>query len=79
MSLEEVKDSLLLFLQAVSELQYLEKAVGLVLGVIAAKLACEGFDVQLLSPVQSLLVVLAILGGGVGLSLRAGGSDNKGS
>jgi predicted tellurium resistance membrane protein TerC len=55
--------------QAVSELRYLEKAVGLVLGVIAVKLACESVDVTLVTPVQSLLLVLGILGGGVAASL----------
>jgi len=61
----------------VSDLEYLEKAVGLVLAVIAAKLACESFDIELLSPVQSLVAGWAILGGGGGLSLRARGSNSK--
>ena len=55
--------------QAVSELHYLEKAVGLVLGLIAVKLACESVDITIVTPVQSLLLVLGILGGGVAASL----------
>lgn len=55
--------------QAVADLEYLEKAVGLVLAVIAAKLGAESFDYELLSPLQSLVVVLTILGGGIGASL----------
>jgi TerC family integral membrane protein len=54
---------------AISKLEYLEKAVGIVLGVIAAKLTGETFGVEILTPLQSLLVVLTILGGGVGYSL----------
>ena len=38
--------------KAVSQLEYLEKAVGLVLGVISAKLAAEAFDVEILTPLQ---------------------------
>lgn len=55
--------------KAISQLEYLEKAVGIVLAVIAAKLAGEAFDIELLNPLQSLVVVLSILGTGVGLSL----------
>lgn len=62
--------------QAVSQLRYLEKAVGLVLGVISAKLAAESVDVTLLSPVQSLVLVLTILGGGVAASLLAAPTDS---
>ena len=55
--------------QAVADLKYLEKAVGLVLAVISAKLGAQAFDIELLSPLQSLVVVLSILGGGIALSL----------
>ena len=55
--------------QAVADLEYLEKAVGVVLAVISAKLGAEAFDVELLSPLQSLVVVLSILGTGIGASL----------
>ena len=55
--------------QAVADLKYLEKAVGVVLAVISAKLGAEAFDVELLSPLQSLVVVLSILGMGIGASL----------
>ena len=55
--------------QAVADLEYLEKAVGLVLAVIAAKLGAESFDIELLTPLQSLVVVLSILGAGIGASL----------
>ena len=41
----------------------------MVLGVIGAKLIGETFDVTLLTPLQSLLVVIGILGMGVGASL----------
>jgi predicted tellurium resistance membrane protein TerC len=53
----------------VSQLEYLEKAVGIVLAVIAVKMTGETFDIEVLSPLQSLILVLAILAGGVGLSL----------
>ena len=39
------------------------------LAVIAGKLAGEAFGYELLTPLQSLIVVLGILGTGVGLSL----------
>ena len=39
--------------------------------MIAAKLAAETFDIEILTPVQSLLVVIGILGGAVGLSLSS--------
>ena len=55
--------------QAVADLEYLEKAVGLVLAVISAKLGAESFDYELLNPLQSLVVVLTILGAGIGASL----------
>lgn len=54
---------------AVSQLEYLEKAVGLILAVIAVKLTGETFDIELLTPLQSLVIVLSLLGGGVLLSL----------
>lgn len=57
--------------EAVQELEYLEKAVGLVLAVVAAKMTFSTFDIELFTPVQSLLVVLGILAGGVGLSLNS--------
>ena len=57
--------------QAVADLKYLEKAVGFVLAVIAVKLGAETFDVELLTPLQSLAVVLGILGSGVYLSLES--------
>ena len=43
--------------------------MGVVLGVIGAKLIGETFDVTLLTPLQSLLVVIGILGVGVGASV----------
>lgn len=49
----------------------LSQAVGLVLGVIAAKLAAETFDIEILTPIQSLVVVVGILGAAVGLSLSS--------
>jgi len=55
--------------KAVDGLKYLEKAVGLILLLIAVKLTGETFDVELLSPLQSLVCVVGILGGGVALSL----------
>lgn len=50
---------------AVQEVEYLEKAVGLVLAVIAAKLGFSTFDIEILTPLQSLIVVITLLGGGV--------------
>ena len=55
---------------AVSQLKYLEKAVGVILAVIGAKLTFAAFDIEILDPMESLMVVLALLGSGVGLSLR---------
>ena len=52
-------------------IDYKFQAVGLVLGVIAAKLAAETFDIEILTPIQSLLVVVGILGAAVGLSLSS--------
>jgi len=45
---------------AISQLQYLEKAVGVILGIIAAKLAGETFDIEILTPIQSLIVVVGM-------------------
>jgi len=56
--------------QAVADLKYLEQAVGLVLAVIALKLGAGTFDVELLNPLQSLAVVISILGTGVFLSIN---------
>lgn len=53
---------------AVKEVEYLEKAVGLVLAVIATKLGFSTFDIEILTPLQSLIVVISLLGGGVALS-----------
>jgi TerC family integral membrane protein len=55
---------------AVSDLVYLEKAVAIVLGFVGLKLGVEviGFEV---SSLFSLGVIVATLGGGVGLSLLA--------
>lgn len=61
--------------QAVADLQYLEKAVGIILAIIAVKMGFETFDIELLSPIQSLLLVISVLGGGVGFSLAA--NNNK--
>lgn len=57
--------------KAVSQLKYLDKAVGAVLGVISVKMAAETFDYELLSPLQSLFVVIGILGVGVVASLTS--------
>lgn len=54
----------------VEDLKYLEKAVGVVLAVIALKLGFQTFSIEILSPLQSLLLVVAIIGTGVGLSLK---------
>jgi len=43
--------------------------VGLVLSFIAIKLAGEAFSYEFVNPLQSLLVVLGLLGGGVALSV----------
>ena len=52
-----------------ADIKYLEKAVGIVLAVIAAKLATETFGIELLTPLQSLALVIGILGSGVTLSV----------
>jgi hypothetical protein len=36
------------------------QAVGIILGIIAAKLAGETFDIEILTPIQSLIVVVGI-------------------
>ena len=48
---------------------YTIKAVGIILAIIAAKLAAETAGIELLSPLQSLAAVVGILGVGVGTSL----------
>ena len=63
--------------KAVDGLKYLEKAVGLILLLIAVKLTGETFDVELLSPLQSLVCVVGILGGGVALSLLDKDKEEK--
>jgi predicted tellurium resistance membrane protein TerC len=63
--------------KAIADLKYLEKAVGVVLAVIAAKLGFEVVDIELLSPLQSLVVVIGILGAGVALSLREAQEKEK--
>lgn len=57
--------------QAVEQLQYLEKAVGIVLGFIATKMTFQTFNIELFNAVESLAVVIGILGIGVGASLWA--------
>jgi len=57
--------------KAISTLEYLEPAVGLVLLFIGIKLVLEFFDVEI-GIVISLGIVLGILGTGVGLSLCKG-------
>lgn len=49
------------------------------LAIIAAKLGGEAMDIELLSPIQSLVVVLATLGVGIGASLLDKGEDVKAS
>ena len=60
---------------AVSNFKYLEKAVGIVLAVISVKLAGSAFDYEVLTPVQSLFIVLSLLGGGVALSVLDSNKD----
>ena len=55
---------------AVSDLVYLEKAVAIVLGFVGVKLGAEVLGVEV-SSALSLGVIVATLGGGVGLSLLA--------
>ncbi len=54
--------------KAASELQYLEKAVAVVLGFIGGKLIAEYFGVHI-STELSLGVVVTMLGGGVAASV----------
>jgi len=54
--------------KAVSELDYLQPAVGIVLGFIGSKLGLEYYGYEISTGV-SLGVVAALLGGGVGLSV----------
>jgi predicted tellurium resistance membrane protein TerC len=54
---------------AIEQLKYLEKAVGIILAVIATKLTASTFDIEILDPLQSLLVVVSLLGAGIGLSV----------
>ncbi len=51
--------------------------MGLVLGVISIKMTADVFGYQLLNPIQSLILVLSILGCGVVLSLKAQTSSKK--
>merc|ERR1711924_517114 len=63
--------------QGMSELEYLEKAVGIVLGFIGVKMgACDvgGFEI---STASSLSVVCALLAGGVGLSVLTPGGFGR--
>lgn len=54
-----------------------KQAVGVVLAIIALKMGAEVMGVTLLSPLQSLLVVLATLGTGVVASLVKNNDDAK--
>lgn len=45
--------------------------MGVILGVIATKMIGETFDIELLTPLQSLGVVVGILGIGVTASLMS--------
>jgi TerC family integral membrane protein len=55
--------------RAVDELKYLDKAVGIVLVIIAAKLGAETFNIHLLTPLKSLGVVIGVLGTGIVASI----------
>ena len=50
-------------------MHYILQSVGVILGIIAIKMGLETFDVQILSPVQSLALVMSVLGTGVLASL----------
>jgi TerC family integral membrane protein len=63
--------------KAVTQLKYLEKAVGLILAVIGLKLAAGAWNIELLDPLESLLIVLSILSGGIALSLADKGDSDK--
>lgn len=54
--------------KAAEELEYLEPAVAIILGFIGAKMIAEYFGIIVPTEI-SLGVVMALLGGGVGLSL----------
>ena len=56
--------------QAVSQLPYLKPAVALVLGFVGCKMLLEFVHIKV-STGASLLVVLCLIGGGIGLSLLA--------
>ena len=49
--------------------------MGVILGVIATKMIGETFDIELLTPLQSLGVVVGILGIGVTASLMGKGDE----
>lgn len=53
---------------AVKEFQYLEKSVGIILAVISLKLGFSTFGIEILTPLQSLIIVITLLSGGVLLS-----------
>lgn len=55
--------------KAIADLVYLEKAVGVVLGFIAVKMAAETFGYELISPLQSLIVVVVLIVSGIVASL----------
>ena len=54
------------------------QAVAIVLAIIAVKMSAETIGITLLTPLQSLLVVLATLGGGVAASLLNAKSPDEG-
>ena len=62
---------------AMAKLQYLEKAVGTVLGFVGLKMVADFGGVHI-SNSQSLLTICAILGAGVGYSLVAGDAAAEG-
>lgn len=49
----------------------------MVLGIIAVKMASEVVGIDLLTPLQSLVVVLGVLGVGVGTSLLKNRETSK--
>ena len=49
------------------------------LGVIASKLGAEAFGYELLTPLQSLLIVIFVLGAGIGASLLTTNKKIEGS
>ena len=61
---------------AMEELKYLEQAVGIVLGFVGFKMVADFGGIHI-SNDQSLIVVCAIVGGGVALSLMAGNEDDE--